>query len=65
MKNNQSMIGFSESKLDSYILNSGVDIVGYEYWNGSFKEAELHVKLKDHYPIIISQVFVLTLEAFL
>ena len=51
-------IEISGSKLDSSILNNGKDIT-------QKGEAGLHVILESLYLITISQVFVLTLKAFL
>ena len=56
----------SESKLDLSILKSEVDFVGCYIirMDHSRREVEIDIILKNHYLIIISQVFVLTLTAF-
>ena len=57
-QSNHSIIGISESKLDSSILNSELDI---EYK----RDIELHTILDSLYLTTISQIFVVTLKAFL
>ena len=56
----------SESKLDLSILKSEVDFVGCYIirMDHSRREVEIDIILKNHYLIIISQVFVLMLTAF-
>ena len=57
-QSNHSIIGISESKLDSSILNSELDI---EYK----RDIELHTIFDSLYLTTISQIFVVTLKAFL
>ena len=57
-QSNPSIIGISESKLDSSILNSELDI---EYK----RDIELHTIFDSLYLTTISQIFVVTLKAFL
>ena len=56
------VIQISESKLDPSILNSEVDIVGYNIINRSRRGAGVACYIKN---LLISQVFVLILKAFL
>ena len=68
-QSNASIIGISESKLDSSILNSELDIDEYNLVRLDHSRrvvgGRLHVVLEGHYLITISQVFVVTLKVFL
>ena len=71
-QSNASIIGVSESKLDSSILNSELDTHEYNLVRldhsrrvGGRGGGGLHVVLEGHYLITISQVFVVTLKVFL
>ena len=70
-QSNASIIGISESKLDSSILNSELDTHEYNLVRLDHSRrvggrgGGLHVVLEGHYLITISQVFVVTLKVFL
>ena len=53
--------------VDLFIWKSEVDIVGYYIIRINYlrRKEELHVILKSHYLVIISQVFVVTFKALL
>ena len=62
---NASIIAISESKLDSFILNSEVDIRDMIQSEWIIQNEEAELILKNHFLIFISQVFFLTLNALL
>ena len=69
-QSNASIIRISKSRLDSSILTSEVDSVGYDIIRMDRSRRGDRIacditKSLSHYLIIISQVFVLTLKAFL
>ena len=66
-QSNSLITGISESKLDSSIFDDKVDNVGYDIirMDCCRRAGGSHVISKNGYLIIKSQVFVLTLKAFL
>ena len=66
-QSNASIIGISESKLDSTILNSELDIEDCNLIriDHSSREVEFHEILESPYLTVINKLFVMTLKALL